>query len=82
VLGKAVALSRLEDVEKTQHAADVSLVWFEKPERFWRGVDASESGSITSVCSAKIPRICNETIPIDVEIGAIPSGAADCSPQL
>ncbi len=27
---------RREEVEKTQHAADVSLVWFEKPERFWR----------------------------------------------
>ncbi len=26
---------RLE-VEKTQHAADVSLVWFEKPHRFWK----------------------------------------------
>jgi anthraniloyl-CoA monooxygenase len=24
------------DVEKTQHAADVSLVWFEYPERFWQ----------------------------------------------
>ncbi|MEQ8346367.1 MAG: bifunctional salicylyl-CoA 5-hydroxylase/oxidoreductase [Sneathiellaceae bacterium] len=27
---------RREEVEKTQHAADVSLVWFEKPERFWQ----------------------------------------------
>ncbi len=27
---------RREEVEKTQHAADVSLVWFEKPERFWK----------------------------------------------
>jgi anthraniloyl-CoA monooxygenase len=27
---------RREEVEKTQHAADVSLVWFEEPERFWR----------------------------------------------
>ena len=28
--------SRREEVEKTQHAADVSLVWFEEPERFWQ----------------------------------------------
>ncbi len=27
---------RREDVEKTQHAADVSLVWFEHLDRFWR----------------------------------------------
>jgi anthraniloyl-CoA monooxygenase len=27
---------RREEVEKTQHAADVSLVWFEEPERFWQ----------------------------------------------
>ncbi len=27
---------RREEVEKTQHAADVSLVWFEKPQRFWK----------------------------------------------
>lgn len=27
---------RREDVEKTQHAADVSLVWFEHVKRFWR----------------------------------------------
>ena len=27
--------SRREEVEKTQHAADVSLVWFEHVERFW-----------------------------------------------
>ena len=27
--------SRREDVEKTQHAADVSLVWFEHLARFW-----------------------------------------------
>jgi anthraniloyl-CoA monooxygenase len=27
---------RREEVEKTQHAGDVSLVWFEKPERFWQ----------------------------------------------
>jgi anthraniloyl-CoA monooxygenase len=27
---------RREEVEKTQHAADVSLVWFEKPNRFWK----------------------------------------------
>ncbi|MEQ8398726.1 bifunctional salicylyl-CoA 5-hydroxylase/oxidoreductase [Thalassobaculum sp.] len=27
--------SRREDVEKTQHAADVSLVWFEHLDRFW-----------------------------------------------
>ena len=27
---------RREDVEKTQHAADVSLVWFETPKRFWQ----------------------------------------------
>jgi anthraniloyl-CoA monooxygenase len=26
---------RREEVEKTQHAADVSLAWFEEPERFW-----------------------------------------------
>jgi len=26
---------RREEVEKTQHAADVSLVWFEQLERFW-----------------------------------------------
>lgn len=26
---------RREDVEKTQHAADVSLVWFEQLKRFW-----------------------------------------------
>jgi anthraniloyl-CoA monooxygenase len=26
---------RREDVEKTQHASDVSLVWFEQLERFW-----------------------------------------------
>ena len=26
---------RREDVEKTQHAADVSLVWFEEVRRFW-----------------------------------------------
>ncbi len=29
---------RREDVEKTQHAADVSLVWFEQVKRFW-GMD-------------------------------------------
>jgi anthraniloyl-CoA monooxygenase len=28
--------ARREDVEKTQHAADVSLVWFEDLKRFWR----------------------------------------------
>ena len=27
---------RREDVEKTQHAADVSLSWFETPRRFWK----------------------------------------------
>jgi anthraniloyl-CoA monooxygenase len=27
---------RREDVERTQHAADVSLVWFEHVRRFWR----------------------------------------------
>jgi anthraniloyl-CoA monooxygenase len=27
--------TRREDVEKTQHAADVSLVWFEHVKRFW-----------------------------------------------
>jgi anthraniloyl-CoA monooxygenase len=27
--------ARREDVEKTQHAADVSLVWFEEVKRFW-----------------------------------------------
>jgi anthraniloyl-CoA monooxygenase len=27
---------RREEVEKTQHAADVSLVWFEAPQRFWQ----------------------------------------------
>ncbi len=27
--------ARREDVEKTQHAADVSLVWFEQLSRFW-----------------------------------------------
>lgn len=27
---------RKEEVEKTQHAADVSLVWFETPRRFWQ----------------------------------------------
>jgi anthraniloyl-CoA monooxygenase len=26
---------RREEVEKTQHAADVSLVWFEHVDRFW-----------------------------------------------
>src|SRR5207247_7001795 len=31
--------SRREEVEKTQHAADVSLVWFEHVARFW-GFDA------------------------------------------
>jgi anthraniloyl-CoA monooxygenase len=28
--------SRREEVEKTQHAADVSLIWFERPDRFWQ----------------------------------------------
>lgn len=28
--------SRREDVEKTQHAAEVSLVWFEDLKRFWK----------------------------------------------
>jgi anthraniloyl-CoA monooxygenase len=28
--------TRREEVEKTQHAADVSLVWFETPRRFWK----------------------------------------------
>jgi anthraniloyl-CoA monooxygenase len=28
--------TRREEVEKTQHAADVSLVWFEHVRRFWR----------------------------------------------
>lgn len=28
--------ARREDVEKTQHAADVSLVWFEEVKRFWK----------------------------------------------
>lgn len=32
--------ARREDVEKTQHAADVSLVWFEQVKRFW-GMDAT-----------------------------------------
>lgn len=27
--------ARREDVEKTQHAADVSLIWFEHVDRFW-----------------------------------------------
>jgi anthraniloyl-CoA monooxygenase len=27
---------RKEEVERTQHAADVSLVWFETPRRFWQ----------------------------------------------
>src|SRR5260370_27120479 len=27
---------RREEVEKTQHSADVSLVWFEHVDRFWR----------------------------------------------
>ena len=27
---------RREEVEKTQHAADVSLVWYEEPQRFWQ----------------------------------------------
>src|SRR5437764_3228581 len=27
---------RREEVEKTQHAADVSLVWFEHVDRFWK----------------------------------------------
>ena len=27
--------TRREEVEKTQHAADVSLVWFEHLDRFW-----------------------------------------------
>jgi anthraniloyl-CoA monooxygenase len=27
--------ARREEVEKTQHAADVSLVWFERVDRFW-----------------------------------------------
>ena len=30
--------TRREEVEKTQHAADVSLVWFEQVQRFW-GMD-------------------------------------------
>src|SRR5262249_46589379 len=28
-------LARREEVEKTQHSADVSLVWFEHVDRFW-----------------------------------------------
>ena len=32
---------RREEVEKTQHAADVSLVWFEHIERFW-GMDPAQ----------------------------------------
>ena len=31
----AFETGRREDVEKTQHAADVSLVWFEHVDRFW-----------------------------------------------
>lgn len=37
-VGRALAhfeTTRREEVEKTQHAADVSLVWFEQLERFW-----------------------------------------------
>jgi anthraniloyl-CoA monooxygenase len=37
-VAKALALferTRREEVEKTQHAADVSLVWFEQLRRFW-----------------------------------------------
>ena len=37
-VGRALALferTRREEVEKTQHAADVSLVWFEQLRRFW-----------------------------------------------
>ncbi|SIP92083.1 bifunctional salicylyl-CoA 5-hydroxylase/oxidoreductase [Bosea sp. TND4EK4] len=37
-VAKGLALfetKRREDVEKTQHAADVSLVWFEELRRFW-----------------------------------------------
>lgn len=29
-------VDRKLEVEKTQHAADVSLVWFEAPQRFWK----------------------------------------------
>ena len=32
---KAFETGRREEVEKTQHAADVSLVWFEHVRRFW-----------------------------------------------
>lgn len=32
---KRFETARREDVEKTQHAADVSLVWFEHVKRFW-----------------------------------------------
>ncbi len=28
--------TRREEVEKTQHAADTSLVWYEPPQRFWK----------------------------------------------
>ena len=32
---KLFETQRREEVEKTQHAADVSLVWFEELKRFW-----------------------------------------------
>ncbi len=35
--------TRREEVEKTQHAADVSLVWFEQVRRFW-GMDPVQFG--------------------------------------
>ncbi len=31
----AYETDRREEVERTQHAADVSLVWFEHVDRFW-----------------------------------------------
>ena len=34
-LCRSTSTGRREEVEKTQHAADVSLVWFEHVDRFW-----------------------------------------------
>ena len=35
IRARAIRAGRREEVEKTQHAADVSLVWFEHVDRFW-----------------------------------------------
>src|SRR5256885_11039165 len=48
---------RREEVEKTQHAADVSLVWFEHVDRFW-DFDPVRSEEHTSELQSPCNLVC------------------------